>query len=135
MSTAVVDDIRYEPSCGTPIRELGSSRRGRPTLFPPTYSLQNSLPAFTAAPTRHGVSARENPLEGFVLRHITSAEPDILPGLHSSARRHALSKFTMPAMSPTMSEGGVSAWKKKEGESYATGDVLLEVVRCGLHSV
>ncbi|KLO20239.1 dihydrolipoamide acetyltransferase [Schizopora paradoxa] len=47
--------------------------------------------------------------------------------IHSSARCAALSKFTMPAMSPTMTEGGVASWKKKEGESFAAGDVLLEV--------
>lgn len=51
------------------------------------------------------------------------------PALHSSARRQALTRFTMPAMSPTMTEGGITQWKKKEGESYAAGDVLLEVVR------
>lgn len=40
----------------------------------------------------------------------------------------ALSKFAMPAMSPTMTEGGIATWKKKEGESFAPGDVLLEIV-------
>ena len=35
----------------------------------------------------------------------------------------------MPAMSPTMTEGGITSWKKEEGESFTTGDVLLEVVR------
>lgn len=35
----------------------------------------------------------------------------------------------MPAMSPTMTEGGISSWKKKEGESFAAGDVLVEIVR------
>lgn len=34
----------------------------------------------------------------------------------------------MPAMSPTMTEGGITSWKKKEGESYSAGDVLLEIV-------
>lgn len=34
----------------------------------------------------------------------------------------------MPAMSPTMTEGGVASWKVKEGDSFASGDVLLEVV-------
>lgn len=48
--------------------------------------------------------------------------------MHVSARRHALSKFAMPAMSPTMTEGGIANWKKKEGESFAAGDVLLEIV-------
>ncbi|OJT03060.1 Dihydrolipoyllysine-residue acetyltransferase component of pyruvate dehydrogenase complex, mitochondrial [Trametes pubescens] len=33
----------------------------------------------------------------------------------------------MPAMSPTMTEGGIASWKKKEGESFAAGDVLLEI--------
>jgi hypothetical protein len=36
--------------------------------------------------------------------------------------------MTMPAMSPTMTEGGISAWKKAEGDSFSTGDVLLEIV-------
>lgn len=40
----------------------------------------------------------------------------------------ALTKFAMPAMSPTMTEGGIAAWKKKVGESYSAGDVLLEIV-------
>ncbi|KAJ7110093.1 dihydrolipoyllysine-residue acetyltransferase [Mycena epipterygia] len=47
--------------------------------------------------------------------------------LHVSARRSALAQFNMPAMSPTMTEGGIASWKKKEGESFVTGDVLLEI--------
>ncbi|KAE9410991.1 dihydrolipoamide acetyltransferase [Gymnopus androsaceus JB14] len=47
--------------------------------------------------------------------------------LHVSARRYALSQFNMPAMSPTMSEGGIASWKKKEGETFVAGDVLLEI--------
>ena len=53
-------------------------------------------------------------------------------GFHVSASRHALSKFAMPAMSPTMTEGGIASWKKKEGETFAAGDVLLEIV-CRMH--
>jgi len=41
--------------------------------------------------------------------------------------RNAISNFQMPAMSPTMTEGGIASWKKKEGESFGTGDVLLEI--------
>ncbi|KAJ7783916.1 dihydrolipoamide acetyltransferase [Mycena maculata] len=47
--------------------------------------------------------------------------------LHVSARRSALAQFNMPAMSPTMTEGGIASWKKKEGETFATGEVLLEI--------
>lgn len=35
--------------------------------------------------------------------------------------------FKMPAMSPTMTEGGIVAWKLKAGDEFASGDVLLEV--------
>lgn len=38
-----------------------------------------------------------------------------------------LARFNMPAMSPTMTEGGIAQWKKKEGESFSAGDVLLEI--------
>ncbi|KAF2399467.1 hypothetical protein EJ06DRAFT_478260 [Trichodelitschia bisporula] len=33
----------------------------------------------------------------------------------------------MPALSPTMTEGNISSWKVKEGDSFSAGDVLLEV--------
>ncbi|PIL30582.1 hypothetical protein GSI_07283 [Ganoderma sinense ZZ0214-1] len=47
--------------------------------------------------------------------------------MRTSAVRHAVSKFAMPAMSPTMTEGGIASWKKQEGESFQAGDVLLEI--------
>lgn len=47
--------------------------------------------------------------------------------LARSPVRHASSVFRMPAMSPTMTEGGIANWKKSEGESFAAGDVLLEI--------
>ncbi|KAK4705212.1 pyruvate dehydrogenase E2 component (dihydrolipoamide acetyltransferase), partial [Phenoliferia sp. Uapishka_3] len=46
---------------------------------------------------------------------------------NASANALALSKFTMPAMSPTMTEGGISSWKLKEGDTFAPGDVLIEI--------
>lgn len=47
--------------------------------------------------------------------------------LHQSCRLNAASVFRMPAMSPTMTEGGVVSWKYKPGEAFSAGDVLLEV--------
>ncbi|RMZ92268.1 hypothetical protein DV736_g459, partial [Chaetothyriales sp. CBS 134916] len=41
--------------------------------------------------------------------------------------RLAASNFTMPAMSPTMTEGNISSWKVKEGDSFSAGDILLEI--------
>ncbi|GAA6058882.1 hypothetical protein JCM10212_002826 [Sporobolomyces blumeae] len=46
---------------------------------------------------------------------------------HATPCSAALSKFLFPAMSPTMTEGGIASWKKKEGESFQPGDVLLEI--------
>ena len=33
----------------------------------------------------------------------------------------------MPALSPTMTEGNIASWKVKEGDTFSTGDILLEV--------
>ncbi|KAK9322122.1 hypothetical protein V1517DRAFT_324407 [Lipomyces orientalis] len=40
---------------------------------------------------------------------------------------NAASNFAMPALSPTMTEGGISGWKVKEGDSFSAGDIILEI--------
>ncbi|KAH7927050.1 single hybrid motif-containing protein [Leucogyrophana mollusca] len=47
--------------------------------------------------------------------------------LHRTGVRYAITNLEMPAMSPTMTEGGIAEWKKKEGEAFSAGDVLLEI--------
>ncbi|KAJ7118805.1 single hybrid motif-containing protein [Mycena epipterygia] len=47
--------------------------------------------------------------------------------LHQSHARRAITHLEMPAMSPTMTEGGIAGWKKKDGEAFVAGDVLLEI--------
>lgn len=42
--------------------------------------------------------------------------------------RYATTAMRMPAMSPTMTEGGIAGWKVNEGDAFAAGDVLLEIV-------
>ncbi|PPQ99936.1 hypothetical protein CVT24_009571 [Panaeolus cyanescens] len=44
--------------------------------------------------------------------------------LHSFLRRQSI---VMPAVSPLMTKGTVTRWKKREGEAFAVGDVLLEI--------
>jgi pyruvate/2-oxoglutarate dehydrogenase complex dihydrolipoamide acyltransferase (E2) component len=46
-------------------------------------------------------------------------------GISGSPKRHAA--IMMPAMSPLMAEGTIRRWKKKEGEHFQAGDVLLEI--------
>ncbi|KAI1766365.1 pyruvate dehydrogenase protein x component [Hypoxylon sp. FL1150] len=48
-------------------------------------------------------------------------------GFRTSAAALAAQNFTMPALSPTMTEGNIATWKIKEGDSYAAGDVILEI--------
>lgn len=50
-----------------------------------------------------------------------------LTGFRSSARCLAAQNFTMPALSPTMTEGNIASWKVKEGDTFSAGDVLLEI--------
>jgi len=50
-----------------------------------------------------------------------------LRSFHSTSQRWKLSNLAMPAMSPTMTEGGIANWKVKEGAKFAVGDVLLEI--------
>jgi hypothetical protein len=46
-------------------------------------------------------------------------------GSHESLKRQAI---MMPAMSPLMTEGTITRWKIKEGDAFAPGDVLLQIV-------
>ncbi|PMD20302.1 hypothetical protein NA56DRAFT_689789 [Hyaloscypha hepaticicola] len=48
-------------------------------------------------------------------------------GFRTSAACLAAQNFTMPALSPTMTEGNIAKWAVKEGESFSAGDVLLEI--------
>lgn len=52
---------------------------------------------------------------------------NVVRPLSSTPAALAALVFRMPAMSPTMTEGGVVSWKYKPGEAFAAGDVLLEV--------
>ncbi|KAK4123946.1 hypothetical protein N657DRAFT_572931 [Parathielavia appendiculata] len=48
-------------------------------------------------------------------------------GFRTSATALAAQNFTMPALSPTMTEGNIATWRVKEGERFSAGDVLLEI--------
>ncbi|CZT22313.1 related to pyruvate dehydrogenase complex protein X precursor, dihydrolipoamide acetyltransferase comp [Ramularia collo-cygni] len=48
-------------------------------------------------------------------------------GFQASAQDRAAQNYTMPALSPTMTEGSIASWKLKEGDSFSAGDVILEI--------
>lgn len=72
------------------------------------------------------MSARILPLSRTALR-AAPATRSVVRKLSTSAAACAISKFTMPAMSPTMTAGGIATWKVKEGQAFSAGDVLLEI--------
>ncbi|KAI6783850.1 Pyruvate dehydrogenase complex protein X component-like protein [Emericellopsis cladophorae] len=47
--------------------------------------------------------------------------------LSTTTRALAAHNFTMPALSPTMTEGNIASWNVKEGDTFSAGDVLLEI--------
>ncbi|KAK9423647.1 hypothetical protein SUNI508_04128 [Seiridium unicorne] len=55
------------------------------------------------------------------------AQDAAVRGLRTSAASRAAQNFTMPALSPTMTEGNIATWKVKEGDEFVAGDVLLEI--------
>jgi len=64
------------------------------------------------------------------LRQLSKAAARSSPSrrwMQTTAVRQAVTNMNMPAMSPTMTEGGIAEWKKQEGEAFAAGDVLLEI--------
>ena len=44
-------------------------------------------------------------------------------------------KVLMPALSPTMTEGKIARWLKKEGDKIKSGDVLAELAQAGRQPV
>ncbi|KAJ4391105.1 pyridoxine biosynthesis protein [Gnomoniopsis smithogilvyi] len=48
-------------------------------------------------------------------------------GFRTSTASLAVQNFTMPALSPTMTEGNIASWRVKEGDKFVAGDVLLEI--------
>ncbi|KAL3471822.1 2-oxoacid dehydrogenases acyltransferase-domain-containing protein [Aspergillus californicus] len=63
----------------------------------------------------------------------TAAIQHQLPALSALSRFYASKSFpphsiiSMPALSPTMTAGGIGAWQKKAGDALQPGDVLVEI--------
>ncbi|KAI8640999.1 hypothetical protein BD408DRAFT_418916 [Parasitella parasitica] len=60
-------------------------------------------------------------------RLTTTVSNKTTAAFHTSAMSAAITRFNLPAMSPTMTEGTIHKWMKKEGDSFAAGEVLLEL--------
>ena len=101
-----------------------------PALSSASLSSQSRLNGFAALSSSAVAGVALEPKMYVCSCIVLGPGADPWTGLQTSAVRLAITNFQMPAMSPTMSEGNIASWKKKEGESFSAGDVLLEVVRC-----
>lgn len=84
--------------------------------------------ASSAVQTRvgaYGLANYKKRCEFRILRTLYSPDVNSLLGLHKSSKCNAI---LMPAMSPLMTEGTIARWKKKEGEAFVVGDILLQIV-------
>jgi len=46
---------------------------------------------------------------------------------HASRSASAVQEIGMPSLSPTMTQGNIAKWRKKEGDAVVAGDVLCEI--------
>ncbi|KAN0066270.1 pyridoxine biosynthesis protein [Thecaphora frezii] len=102
---------------------LAAPARFRSPTAPPSSSSTTT----TAMASHHLLSSLRASASASLLASASSSTLAARRFLTTTSARHAVSNFAMPAMSPTMTSGGVGAWKVKEGESFSAGDVLLEI--------
>lgn len=100
-------------------------------IVPPRPSISIGQHPHTSRPSTHKMSASRSLLTPatrlLAAAGSSSRTPTVTRALSTSSVHHAISKFAMPAMSPTMTSGGIAAWKVKEGQAFSAGDVLLEI--------
>ena len=95
----------------------------------------SSLPAWGAATWRHGsalalgLSLPRSALVGSssLISPVAAATGQQRLGFAAAAALPAHQALAMPSLSPTMNQGNIVAWKKKEGDSVQPGDILCEV--------
>lgn len=91
-----------------------SSNRG----FPALAGTQTCSRCFTS-----GITLAQQPSW---LRAVRPLSPQLV-SIRGFADFPAHSHLTMPSLSPTMSQGNIVEWKKKEGDELASGDILCMV--------
>jgi hypothetical protein len=102
------------PKPNHPLKSRTSTWKTIDTGLATPYSQCSSLPPMMAG--RIPVRLLSRQLQRQSRRHFSCSS--------SSLDAH---NFYMPAMSPTMTEGGISSWKVKPGDSFQPGDVLVEI--------
>ncbi|KAF8096623.1 hypothetical protein N665_0305s0045 [Sinapis alba] len=109
------------------------SLTGREDMFKTrlNYSLVERIAKCSATnvPVPRDVSGmRTKPMAGpTFFREFTSSQMRSVRGFSSSSDLPPHQEIGMPSLSPTMTEGNIARWLKKEGDKVAPGEVLCEV--------
>ena len=61
------------------------------------------------------------------LRPAAASSSKVLRRVRAFSALPAHQQITMPGLSPTMTQGNIATWHKKEGDEVAAGDVLCEI--------
>ncbi|XP_021295301.1 dihydrolipoyllysine-residue acetyltransferase component 1 of pyruvate dehydrogenase complex, mitochondrial isoform X2 [Herrania umbratica] len=111
--------------------------RAAPSLFRARFlssyvsprSLSRTLNVESPFNDLNGSLLRPNSLSTFIGVYSTSSILKLQIGVRhfSSADLPEHTVLGMPALSPTMSQGNIAKWKKKEGDKIEVGDVLCEI--------
>ncbi|XP_022555233.1 dihydrolipoyllysine-residue acetyltransferase component 2 of pyruvate dehydrogenase complex, mitochondrial isoform X2 [Brassica napus] len=84
----------------------------------------------TTVPMPSGISTMSTkPMSGpsFFREYISSSQMRSVRGFSSGSDLPPHQEIGMPSLSPTMTEGNIARWLKKEGDKVAPGEVLCEV--------
>ncbi|XP_015890716.3 dihydrolipoyllysine-residue acetyltransferase component 3 of pyruvate dehydrogenase complex, mitochondrial isoform X1 [Ziziphus jujuba] len=97
-----------------------------------TKSFTNSTKSFFGAYKRRNVSTTNlkvgNSIAGLEFsKQYSGLQVPLRRGFASDAGLPPHQEIGMPSLSPTMTEGNISRWLKKEGDKVAPGEVLCEV--------
>lgn len=83
--------------------------------------------ATNGAMSKFGVQKR-NPIAGLAFNQgLSSSQVYMRRGFSSNSGLPPHQEIGMPSLSPTMTEGNIARWLKKEGDQVAPGEVLCEV--------
>ncbi|KAL9419191.1 hypothetical protein AB3S75_037030 [Citrus x aurantiifolia] len=123
---------------------MALSRLRQPVIArtPSLFRARLSLSSFSSSTSLARISSGKNSfvdVNGILLRPLSST---LAPGVHDSplklkmqigVRHFSSSELPshtvvgMPALSPTMSQGNIAKWRKKEGDKIEIGDILCEI--------
>ncbi|GAV77803.1 2-oxoacid_dh domain-containing protein/Biotin_lipoyl domain-containing protein/E3_binding domain-containing protein [Cephalotus follicularis] len=101
----------------------------KPRLLSSSGSLSRTSVGQNSSAEGNGTLLRPASLSMVTGVHDSSFKPKLEIGVRhfSSAELPVHAVLGMPALSPTMSQGNIAKWRKKEGDKIEVGDVLCEI--------